>query len=319
MPDLVILNGSRAGAVFALPDIPTVLGRSPEAHVQIEDPWISSMHAMFERRGDDVWVVDLESRNGTFAGEDRISEARITPGMVLRFGRTEVRVAEGSRVAEPLEEPATERTRGESPTEPRSRAEPQRATIRADATEAAALLARAEVDRPDPTALVARPAAVLRLALHATGKGAVPDALAVRAALDAAARAATNEGGDAARLGGSGVVALFGLTAPSPEDAARAVRAARTARGAVRAFGPGLDLRAAVDRGPVLSGTLVVPEGIERTILGEALERAERVLALCAPGEILAGPGAAGVLGLGPGLVLRIGREEMLIYRDESR
>src|SRR5574340_791569 len=107
--------------------------RSPEAHLQIEDPWISSMHAMFERRGEDVWVIDLESRNGTFAGEDRISEVRLTPGMVLRFGRTEVRVSEGSRVGEPLEEPAPERTRGESPTEPRSRAEPQRATIRADA------------------------------------------------------------------------------------------------------------------------------------------------------------------------------------------
>jgi pSer/pThr/pTyr-binding forkhead associated (FHA) protein len=318
LPDLVILNGSRAGAVFTLPEIPAVLGRSPEAHLQVEDPWISSMHAMFERRGEAVWVIDLESRNGTFVGDERITEARLATGMVLRFGRTEVRVTETSRVAEPVdEEPAPERARADSPTEPRSRPEPQRATIRADAADPALHPPRVEVE--DPTALVARPAALLRLSLHATGQGRPPDTLAIRAALDAAARAATNEGAVATRLAGAGVLALFGAAGASGEDTARALRAARTARSAVRAFGAGLDLRAAVDRGPVLAGNLAGPDAQDLAALGEAAERVERVLALCGPGEILAGPGAAGAAGLGPGMVLRIGREEILVFRDETR
>src|SRR5512133_3412560 len=83
--DIIILTGENAGKVFALPDIPTVVGRSAEAHVQLTDPWISSMHAMFERRGEDVWVVDLESRNGTFLGSERVSEARLEDGVVVRF------------------------------------------------------------------------------------------------------------------------------------------------------------------------------------------------------------------------------------------
>ena len=91
MAELLVINGVCAGTVFFLPDVPTVLGRSPEAHLQIADPWISSMHAMFEWRGEDVWVIDLESRNGTFVGEDRIHESRIAPGSLLRFGKTEVR------------------------------------------------------------------------------------------------------------------------------------------------------------------------------------------------------------------------------------
>src|SRR5512133_204478 len=90
--DIVILTGENAGKVCALPDIPTVVGRSAEAHVQITDPWISSMHAMFERRGNEVWVVDLDSRNGTFIGEERIAEGRVADGSVVRFGRTEVRI-----------------------------------------------------------------------------------------------------------------------------------------------------------------------------------------------------------------------------------
>src|SRR5512143_719716 len=156
LPDLGILNGSRAGAVFTLPDVPTVIGRSPEAHLQIEDPWISSMHAMFERRGDAVWVVDLESRNGTFVGDGGITEARISTGMVLRFGRTEVRVAEGVRAAEPVEEDvAPDRSWAESPTEPRARPDPQRSTLRGDLADPAHFPPRVEVDQVDPNALVA--------------------------------------------------------------------------------------------------------------------------------------------------------------------
>lgn len=88
MFELFVVNGICGGTVFFLPDVPTVLGRSPESHVQVADPWISSMHALFERRGDALWVVDLDSRNGTFVGEERVHEARLAPGARLRFGRT---------------------------------------------------------------------------------------------------------------------------------------------------------------------------------------------------------------------------------------
>src|SRR5512133_1315282 len=80
VPRIVVLNGAGEGAVFALPEIPTVAGRPPESHLQIADPWISSMHALFERRGDEIWVVDLDSRNGTFVGDARVGEARLGDG-----------------------------------------------------------------------------------------------------------------------------------------------------------------------------------------------------------------------------------------------
>lgn len=89
MAELFIINGICGGTVFFLPDVPTVVGRSAECHVQISDPWISSMHALFERRGADLWVVDLDSRNGTFVGEERVQEARLEPGAKVRFGKTE--------------------------------------------------------------------------------------------------------------------------------------------------------------------------------------------------------------------------------------
>ena len=99
--ELFVVNGICGGTVFFLPDVPTVLGRSPECHVQVADPWVSSMHALFERRGDQLWVVDLDSRNGTFVGDERIQEAPVDPGARLRFGKTGAELRVRPRVSEP--------------------------------------------------------------------------------------------------------------------------------------------------------------------------------------------------------------------------
>jgi len=88
--DLVVLSGPCAGARFAIPDVPIVVGRSLEANFAIDDPWISNMHALIERRGRELWVVDLGSRNGTFVDGRQVSEARLVPGIALAFGRTRI-------------------------------------------------------------------------------------------------------------------------------------------------------------------------------------------------------------------------------------
>jgi adenylate cyclase len=93
--ELFVVNGVCGGTVFFLPDVPTVLGRSAECQVQIADPWISSMHAMFEKRGSELWLVDLESRNGTWVNDQKVREAPVAPGYRLRFGKTEVELREG--------------------------------------------------------------------------------------------------------------------------------------------------------------------------------------------------------------------------------
>jgi adenylate cyclase len=99
--ELFVVNGICGGTVFFLPDVPTVLGRSPECHVQVADPWISSMHALFERRGEQLWVVDLDSRNGTFVGDERVHEAPVAPGARLRFGKTTAELRAQPEAAEP--------------------------------------------------------------------------------------------------------------------------------------------------------------------------------------------------------------------------
>jgi len=139
----------------------------------------------------------------------------------------------------------------------------------------------------------------------------------IRAALDAAARAALDAGAAVSRLAGIGVLAVFGLDAAAPDDATRAIAAARTARRDVRARG-GLDLRAAVETGPVMAGNAAEAGGFELTALGPAAERAERLLALATRGEILAGAGAAAEGGLERVGVRSVGDGELEVFRAES-
>jgi hypothetical protein len=310
LAELVVLSGARAGAVFELPDMPTVVGRSPEAHFQLDDPWISSMHAMFERRGSDLWVVDLESRNGTFVGDDRVQEARVQPGVVLRFGRTEVRLERRSR--------RTRRAAPRSdPTPPA--APPSRPTGRLDS--------RTTTGRHSPVLgppgpadalpLAPRTVALLRLALHLAPEAGAPEADRIQAALDGLCRAVLDQGGVAVRLGGAGALGVFGLAGPSPDDAEFALRAARAARTDLAAQGGGLQLRAALDAGEVLLGNVGSREGFELAVLGPVAERLEQVLALAAPGELLLGPGGAGAAGLEAEEAVRLGGAELRVARAE--
>ena len=306
--ELVVLNGASAGTVFVLLEIPTVVGRSEEAHLLILDPWISSMHAMFEKRGDDVWVVDLDSRNGTFVADERVTEARVPDGSVVRFGRTEVRVdlRKGAR-APPTTDP------------PRGSREPLRDTLRADRTLSTRSPLHAEAEtEPLAGALTSQRATVLRMAVDAAGIDGLPSAPErLRAALDAAARSAAEAGATVARLAGVGVLAVFGAGGGSKEDAARAVAAARAARREVRAQG-GLDLRAAVETGPALVAEGAAGGAPDLAALGPAAELAERLLALAGRGEILAGPAAGLSAGLAHVGRRTVGGLEVEVFRAEG-
>ncbi|HSB21431.1 MAG TPA: adenylate/guanylate cyclase domain-containing protein [Anaeromyxobacteraceae bacterium] len=92
MAELFVVDGRFGGTVFLLSGERSVVGRSPECEVSISEPWISSRHAALEVRGDELWVVDLDSRNGTWLGEQRVREARLHDGDLLGFGRTTAKV-----------------------------------------------------------------------------------------------------------------------------------------------------------------------------------------------------------------------------------
>jgi class 3 adenylate cyclase len=162
--------------------------------------------------------------------------------------------------------------------------------------------------------LAPRTIALLRLTLHLPPELPSPDAEQVRAAVEALLHAAKAEGGLTVRHC-CGVVAVFGVAGPSPDDAGLALRAARAALTAVENLGGGFTGRAAIDLGSALVGNIGGVDAYELAVLGEMVERLERILAVVAPGEILAGPGASGLAGAEPAGWMQVGAEEIRVAR----
>jgi two-component system response regulator AtoC len=70
-----------------------VIGREPPSEIVISDPSVSRQHARFTRRRDEVWLEDLDSRNGTFRAGRRIQRERLDVGAEIAIGRARVVLA----------------------------------------------------------------------------------------------------------------------------------------------------------------------------------------------------------------------------------
>ena len=54
------------GADLVIDSFPFVVGRNPECCCHLPDPMISRYHCSFFLQGEQVWVQDMNSRNGTY-------------------------------------------------------------------------------------------------------------------------------------------------------------------------------------------------------------------------------------------------------------
>lgn len=85
----VVEPNDHHGRTYDLSDELTV-GRSPGCGVSTSyDVYSSTLHARLFRRGEQLWVEDLGSTNGTFVNSERItSPARLGRGDLLQVGAT---------------------------------------------------------------------------------------------------------------------------------------------------------------------------------------------------------------------------------------
>jgi hypothetical protein len=88
-----LLIAGRSGPTFVLdPAIDNVLGRAAEALVVLPDRLASRVHAVlrFDPAANEWTLRDLGSRNGTWLGGTRVTNATLTDGAVLRVGTSEL-------------------------------------------------------------------------------------------------------------------------------------------------------------------------------------------------------------------------------------
>lgn len=70
--------------VFQKPGM--LVGRGPQADVCVPHPFVSEKHAWISLEGDQYWIQDTNSRNGTFVDGHRVSRVRLEPGAEVRVG-----------------------------------------------------------------------------------------------------------------------------------------------------------------------------------------------------------------------------------------
>ncbi len=92
MAKLVIQNQGMTGRACELQTDRTTIGRVEDNTFQIADPSVSSHHCEVHLRGSDIFIRDLNSTNGTYINNDKITEQVLKPGQVLRLGQVELKL-----------------------------------------------------------------------------------------------------------------------------------------------------------------------------------------------------------------------------------
>ena len=87
-PALVIrAGGGRVGESFAVDGERTTIGRRPDSAVFLDDVTVSRDHALLIRRGDQWYLDDLGSLNGTYVNRSRIESQRLEEADEVQIGK----------------------------------------------------------------------------------------------------------------------------------------------------------------------------------------------------------------------------------------
>ena len=91
---LVVTAGALAGTTLPLGTSPVHIGRAPSNTLVLEDDYCSSRHARVYRDNGQWFLEDLDSTNGTFLGQHRVSGAVPLPhGVPIRIGQSTLELA----------------------------------------------------------------------------------------------------------------------------------------------------------------------------------------------------------------------------------
>ena len=86
---LQVVSGPNSGQSVPLGEGPVLLGRGTDAAIRLDDDYVSTRHARFATNGEQWFVEDLGSTNGTYLGSQRItSPTPVGLGLQVRLGKT---------------------------------------------------------------------------------------------------------------------------------------------------------------------------------------------------------------------------------------
>lgn len=89
---LRVVAGPDTGRIIPIDDPITIIGRDETCHVALDDPRVSTRHAMVYFAGGEFRVRDLDSTNGSLLNGSPLTEFAFQDGDDLRVGKSVVRL-----------------------------------------------------------------------------------------------------------------------------------------------------------------------------------------------------------------------------------
>jgi pSer/pThr/pTyr-binding forkhead associated (FHA) protein len=125
---VLVRKGPDAGRELAIADRAYVVGRG-DVDLALEDPDLSRRHVELARRGAELWVRDLGSKNGSLLGGEKLESGKETlwpPELTLSIGQTELTYEDPARsTLLELEAAEDERMRDDDRIDPPSNGAPE--------------------------------------------------------------------------------------------------------------------------------------------------------------------------------------------------
>lgn len=89
-----LLEVQAPDATFTYPLIKnSILGRAETADINVNDQAVSAKHCSFRQRGNSWYVIDLNSLNGTYVNEQKLSQpVKIKENDRIKVGKTNILV-----------------------------------------------------------------------------------------------------------------------------------------------------------------------------------------------------------------------------------
>jgi hypothetical protein len=86
---LIVTHGALSGTRITLDGRPIMIGRADDSTLVLDDDYASTRHARLSLRGEDWYVEDLGSTNGTYLDRAKVTAPlRVPLGVPIRIGKT---------------------------------------------------------------------------------------------------------------------------------------------------------------------------------------------------------------------------------------
>jgi pSer/pThr/pTyr-binding forkhead associated (FHA) protein len=86
---LLVIQGPLTGTRISLDSRPILIGRADDSTLVLDDDYASTRHARIAPQGDDWYVEDLGSTNGTYLDRAKVTgPTRVPLGVPVRIGKT---------------------------------------------------------------------------------------------------------------------------------------------------------------------------------------------------------------------------------------